>query len=65
MRIPYPKLKAEFKRVLLNQNITDEKADAIAGIFADNSRDGVYTHGLNRFPVFVEYVKEGLVDIEC
>ncbi|TSD67779.1 3-dehydro-L-gulonate 2-dehydrogenase [Inquilinus sp. KBS0705] len=63
MRIPYHVLKAELKRVLTGLNISDETADACAGIFADNSRDGVYTHGLNRFPVFVQYIKEGLVDM--
>ncbi|MDB4920914.1 3-dehydro-L-gulonate 2-dehydrogenase [Mucilaginibacter sp.] len=61
MRIPFNKLRAEFKRVLLSINFTEEKAELCATIFAENSRDGVYTHGLNRFPVFVEYVKEGLV----
>jgi 3-dehydro-L-gulonate 2-dehydrogenase len=62
MRIPFQKLKAEFKSVLLAQNFTDEKAEACARIFAENSRDGVYTHGLNRFPVFVQYMQEGLIN---
>ncbi|MDR3694363.1 3-dehydro-L-gulonate 2-dehydrogenase [Mucilaginibacter sp.] len=61
MTIPFEKLQSEFKRVLLSIGFTQEKAGNIASIFAENSRDGVYTHGLNRFPVFVEYVKEGLV----
>jgi 3-dehydro-L-gulonate 2-dehydrogenase len=62
MRIPFEKLKSEFKRVLLSLDFAAEKADLCATIFAENSRDGVYTHGLNRFPTFVEYVKEGLVN---
>jgi len=62
MRIPFPQLKAEFKRILLQHNFTEEKAEACARIFAGNSLDGVYTHGLNRFPVFVQYVQEGLID---
>jgi 3-dehydro-L-gulonate 2-dehydrogenase len=61
MRVPFEKLKAEFKRVLLSLNFTEEKAAQCAEIFAGNSRDGVYTHGLNRFPVFVEYVKNGFI----
>ena len=36
-------------------------ADTCSAIFAANSRDGVYSHGLNRFPVFVEHIKNGLV----
>lgn len=65
MRIPYQQLKAEFKRVLINLNIKDSIADACATIFTDNSRDGVYSHGLNRFPVFVEYIKENLIDMDA
>lgn len=61
MRVPFDILQAEFKRVLLSLNFTEEKATRCALTFAENSRDGVYTHGLNRFPVFVEFVKEGLV----
>lgn len=65
MRIPYQQLKAEFKRVLINLNIKDSIADACATIFTDNSRDGVYSHGLNRFPVFVEYIKENLINMDA
>jgi 3-dehydro-L-gulonate 2-dehydrogenase len=61
MRLPFETLQSEFKRVLLSLNFTEDKASLCAIIFAENSRDGVYTHGLNRFPVFVEFVKEGLV----
>jgi 3-dehydro-L-gulonate 2-dehydrogenase len=65
MRVPFEKLKSEFKRVLLSLNFTEEKATICATIFAENSRDGVYTHGLNRFPTFVEFVNEGLVKPEA
>ena len=61
MTVPFDKLRFEFNRVLLSLEFSDEKAAVIATIFAENSRDGVYTHGLNRFPTFVEFVKEGLV----
>ena len=32
--------------------------------FAANSLDGVYSHGLNRFPFFVDNVKEKLIDMD-
>ncbi|CAN5274570.1 3-dehydro-L-gulonate 2-dehydrogenase [soil metagenome] len=62
MLIPFDKLKAEFKRVLTGLGFREDKAELCAKTFAENSRDGVYTHGLNRFPVFVQFVKEGLVN---
>ncbi len=61
MLVPFHKLQSEFKRVLVSLDFTEEKAKILAATFAENSRDGVYTHGLNRFPTFIEYVKEGLV----
>lgn len=61
MRIPFEQLRSEFKRILLSLDFKVEKAELCAAMFAENSRDGVYTHGLNRFPTFVEFVKTGLV----
>ena len=62
MRVPYQQLQQEFKRVLLTLAFPEEKAELCATIFAQNSRDGVYTHGLNRFPTFVGHVQKGLVN---
>ena len=64
-RIPYATLQAEFKRILLSLGFNDQKAEDCATIFADNSRDGVYTHGLNRFPRFVNNIMEGLVNSDA
>ena len=62
MLVPFEEMKSVFKRILLALSFTEEKAEVCAGLFAGNSRDGVYSHGLNRFPVFVQGVKEGIVD---
>ncbi|RFM27889.1 3-dehydro-L-gulonate 2-dehydrogenase [Deminuibacter soli] len=61
MKISYPVLYTQLHQVLLSLGFTEAKAALCAGIFAGNSRDGVYSHGLNRFPVFVQAVKEGIV----
>jgi 3-dehydro-L-gulonate 2-dehydrogenase len=61
MRITFEALKETFKRILLAAQFNEDKAEVCAGIFASNSRDGVYSHGLNRFPVFMEYVALGLI----
>lgn len=62
MKVSYEELKKTFKKILLQFSFSETKADLCAGIFAGNSRDGIYSHGLNRFPVFVDYLKKGLVD---
>jgi 3-dehydro-L-gulonate 2-dehydrogenase len=50
-----------FKRVLIKNGFTETKAEQCAQIFTASSIDGVYTHGVNRFPVFVNYVQKGYV----
>jgi 3-dehydro-L-gulonate 2-dehydrogenase len=54
-------MSAEFLRILLNSGFTEEKARRCAEVFTENSIDGVYTHGVNRFPRFVQYIKDGFV----
>jgi len=49
----------KFTSILLGLGFTNERAKDCAKIFTDNSVDGIYTHGVNRFPVFVQYVKDG------
>lgn len=61
MRVPFERLRAEFERVLLSIGFNGTNALQCATVFAENSRDGVYTHGLNRFPTFVAYVQNGWV----
>ena len=60
--IPQEEMQQTFFSILAGIGFTEEKANACAEIFTANSVDGVYTHGVNRFPVFVEYVREGFVD---
>ncbi|MBS1566797.1 MAG: 3-dehydro-L-gulonate 2-dehydrogenase, partial [Bacteroidetes bacterium] len=54
-------MQETFVSILQRQGFTSEKAQLCAQVFTDNSIDGVYTHGVNRFPRFVRYVKEGYV----
>lgn len=65
MRKSFQELQHEFERVLLNLGFKPESATACAQIFTQNSCDGVYSHGLNRFPVFIDYIKKGYVDIHA
>lgn len=33
--------------------------------FAETSLDGVYTHGINRFPLFIKFIREGHIHIHA
>ena len=61
MRIQFDEMYREFVRVLANYGLPKEKAEVSARLFAEASLDGVYTHGLNRFPKFIASVKNGSV----
>lgn len=62
MRVPYETMVSEFKRVLAKKGFDEERAQAAAEIFAQNSLAGVYSHGLNRFPRVIEYLEKGVID---
>lgn len=55
-------LYAEFKRVLDKEGFPEDKGVLCARTFAANSRDGINSHGINRFPGFIDQVRRGLVD---
>lgn len=65
MRVEYDVMCREFERVLTKRGFTKEKARLSARLYADASRDGVYTHGLNRFPKFIASIDKGCVDIQA
>jgi 3-dehydro-L-gulonate 2-dehydrogenase len=59
--VTFEKMKSEFVRILTSLGFSDSKADQCAEIFAVNSLEGVYSHGVNRFPKFVVNIKKGYV----
>ena len=65
MRILYQELYDALLRVLLKAGFEAERARVCAGLFTDASRDGVYSHGLNRFPRFMEMIRRGVIDIHA
>ncbi len=62
MTVTYSQLQHELERILITLSLSKEKAVLCSTLFANNSRDGFISHGLNRFPVFVDYIKNGMID---
>jgi 3-dehydro-L-gulonate 2-dehydrogenase len=65
LRVPYPQLLDTLTQVLLKIGFEDQRAALCARLFAETSRDGVYSHGLNRFPLFIAMTRSGVVDIHA
>ena len=54
-----------FTRILLANGFQQTKAEVCAEVFTSNSIDGVYSHGVNRFSRFIEYISKGYVKIDA
>ncbi|MGF2410836.1 3-dehydro-L-gulonate 2-dehydrogenase [Ferruginibacter sp.] len=62
VNISAEEMKMVFTSILLKQGFEKDKAITCAAIFTANSIDGIYSHGVNRFPRFIQYVEKGYVD---
>jgi 3-dehydro-L-gulonate 2-dehydrogenase len=65
LRVPFADLESALHRALLGLGLTGERAALCARLFAETTRDGVYTHGLNRFSRFAQMVANGQVDVNA
>ncbi len=61
-RIKYEDMVSEFKRVLVKRGFEEKNALDAATVFAQNSLDGVYSHGINRFERVIEYLDKKEID---
>jgi 3-dehydro-L-gulonate 2-dehydrogenase len=63
MRVPFDEVVAVLVRVLRATGMSVERSELCARLFAEASRDGVASHGLNRFPRFMRMIANGVVDV--
>jgi 3-dehydro-L-gulonate 2-dehydrogenase len=62
-RIPSIEVQETLAGVLVGLGMSAARAQTCARLFAETTRDGVYTHGINRFPRFAAMIKNGSVDV--
>ncbi|HEY1494133.1 MAG TPA: 3-dehydro-L-gulonate 2-dehydrogenase [Candidatus Solibacter sp.] len=65
LRIPYAELSATLADILLRRGFAPDRALLCARLFAETTRDGVYSHGVNRFPRFIRMMGNGSIDIHA
>ena len=63
VRIQFQEMKDIFEGILKKNGFQDRKAATCANVFAENSLEGVYTHGVNRFARFIKYIKRGFIKV--
>jgi 3-dehydro-L-gulonate 2-dehydrogenase len=65
LRVSHDELLNALLRVLLKLGFTEDRGRHCAQLFVETTRDGIYSHGLNRFPRFVRGIQNGLVDVHA
>jgi 3-dehydro-L-gulonate 2-dehydrogenase len=63
IRVPFEELESTLDRALVKIGFEPARAQLCARLFAETTRDGVYSHGLNRFPRFLATIENGSIDI--
>lgn len=64
-RLPFEQVQRTLADVLVRLGMAHDRAQTCARLFAETTRDGVYTHGINRFPRFVATIKNGSVNVKA
>lgn len=64
-RLPFEEVQRTLASVLAKLGMAGERAQVCARLFAETTRDGVYTHGINRFPRFVGSIRNGSVNVQA
>ena len=61
-RIPFAQLYETIRKALIKAGMDPETAGICAQAHSQSSCDGIPSHGLNRIPLFIDYVVKGWVD---
>jgi len=65
IRIPFEEVQARLSGILRRLGFSGARAATCARLFAEATCDGVYTHGVARFPRFVAQIQNGSVDVNA
>jgi 3-dehydro-L-gulonate 2-dehydrogenase len=61
IRLDFEEIRAVLESALLKHGFDNVRASLCARLFTETSLDGVYSHGLNRFPLFLQAIEKGIV----
>ena len=65
LRIPFDELASTLGGILVRIGFEPHRAEQCARLFAEATRDGIYSHGVERFPRFLDTIRIGSVDINA
>lgn len=65
LRIAYREMHETLTRILIQYGFNSDRAATCSRLFTETTCDGVYSHGLNRFPRFIKTIANGSVRVEA
>lgn len=60
--VKFNEMQAVVTQILLKEGLCEHDAKLIAAVMAESSLDGIQSHGINRLPLFVEYLQKGIIN---
>jgi len=64
VRIAPEQMQKVLHKIFLRYQFTEKKARLLANVYTESTLSGVSSHGINRVPLFIEYIEKGLVKID-
>jgi len=65
IKLSFESISSTLQTILRRVGFSDERAEQCALLFVEASRDGFYSHGLNRFARFVQSIDLGVVKVDA
>lgn len=59
--IEYKVLKTTLFNVLISLGVKNNDSETLSEVIANSTLDGIQSHGVNRFPLLVEYIQKGYI----
>ena len=63
--IPFDKMQEVLYRLFLKYSFTEDKAKLLAKTYSESTLDGVNSHGINRVPLFIEYIENEVIKVDA
>jgi len=65
MLIQAKKMEDVLFKLFVKNKFVEDKAKLMANVFTENTLAGVNSHGINRVPLFIEYVENGSIKVDA
>lgn len=61
IRIPFAEMYSTLLDLFLQYDFSNDKAETLARVHSESTLDGVRSHGINRVPLFIRYLTQGII----